>query len=111
MINSIPVVSIAVRSVITNTWGKALVFGIVEWLVYTTLNAIVLLGALRMKKFRSYRLARFACILSCVPCVIAMWPVGAFGGALGLVFLGRADVKQRFLANDNKTPKETTATM
>lgn len=97
MVDNVPLINLAVRRTLTNSWSKALVFCGVEWLLYTLLNSTVLIGALRMRKFRSYRLANVACILSCVPCVIAMWPLGALGGALGLVFLGRADVKRRFV--------------
>ena len=107
MADNIPLINIAVRKTLTNSWGKALTFVAAEWLFYTALNTIVLIGALRMRKFRNYRSARLACILSCVPCVIAMWPLGALGGAFGLVFLSRTDVKQHFVANENTSAKKS----
>jgi hypothetical protein len=65
-------------------------------LVDVAVALVILLGAMRMMKCRSYGLAMTASILSLVPCLAPCWLAGFPLGLWALIVLARSDVKAGF---------------
>jgi hypothetical protein len=69
--------------------------GIINNILWMITNAIILMGALKMKKFQSYGLAMTASIL-CILCDWSCCCLGIGAGIWSIVVLNNAQVKAAF---------------
>jgi hypothetical protein len=70
--------------------------GVVSGVIGLLMSAVVLLGALKMKKLESYGLAMAASIIAMVPCVSPCCLLGLPIGIWALVVLMKPEVKSAF---------------
>ena len=60
------------------------------------LNALVIIGAIQMKKMKTYAMAMTAAIIAVIPCVSPLCLLGLPFGIWALVVLNNANVKTAF---------------
>jgi len=70
--------------------------GIAGNLFSLVINAVVLVGALRMMSLRNYGLCMVAAVLAVIPCTAPCCCLGIAAGIWALVILTRPEVKQAF---------------
>jgi hypothetical protein len=70
--------------------------GIAGNLVSLVINALILVGALRMMSLRNYGLCMVAAVLAVIPCTAPCCCLGIAAGIWALVILTRPEVKQAF---------------
>jgi hypothetical protein len=73
-------------------------FGIANQIFQLIISILILTGAIKMLKLRSYQFAFAAAILSVLPCITPCcgWLLALIFGIWSMVVLGKADVKSRF---------------
>lgn len=71
-------------------------FGIIQSVVHLALGVLILFGALRMMKLRSYTLAMTSTVLAMVPCLSPCCILGLPLGIWALVVLNKPEVKGAF---------------
>lgn len=62
------------------------------------IEILILVGALKMLKLRSYHFAYAAAIMSVIPCITSccVWPLGLIFGIWAMVVLSKPEVKSQF---------------
>jgi hypothetical protein len=70
--------------------------GLINVLIMAALSVLILVGALRMKKLRSYGLAVTGAIVALVPCISPCCVIGLPIGIWALVVLNKPEVKSQF---------------
>lgn len=71
-------------------------FGIANYIFQLIISVLILMGALKMLKLRSFEFSYAAAILSFLPCISPCCCLGLVFGIWAIVVLSKADVKTQF---------------
>jgi hypothetical protein len=80
----------------TKMTGYVTKAGVPAYIILLLIHAVILFGAIRMMKLRSYGLAMTSSVLGTIPCLSPCCVVGIPFGIWGLIVLMKPEVKQAF---------------